>query len=255
MDIEGVLLDVDGVLTVSWRPLPGAPEAVAALRRLGLPLLFATNTTVLTRAQLVDRMEVFEARVEEVITAPAVTAEYLRAHHPGARCYLIAKGDLSEDLAGIELGDEDADVVVISGAEEGFTYERLNHAFNLLMEGAALVTMHRNLYWRTDGGLKLDAGAFVTGLEEAAGVTAVVTGKPAPAFFEGAARALGVDARVVAMVGDDVESDVLAAQGAGLIGVLVRTGKFRARDLERASGRPDFVIDSIADLPGLIERR
>jgi HAD superfamily hydrolase (TIGR01458 family) len=146
-------------------------------------------------------------------------------------------------------------VVVIGGAEENFTYERLNKAFRMLMDGAALVTMHRNMYWKTDEGLTLDAGAFVTGLEEAAGVEATVTGKPSQAIFESACRELGLEPERVAMVGDDVENDVLAAQAVGLTGVLVRTGKFTEEALRRARGRPDAVIDSIAALPGWLDDR
>jgi HAD superfamily hydrolase (TIGR01458 family) len=122
----------------------------------------------------------------------------------------------------------------------------------MLMSGATLVTMHKNLYWKTQDGMRLDAGAFVAGLELAADTEATVVGKPSSAFFDAALELLGVDRSLVAMVGDDIESDVLAAQSAGLTGIQVRTGKFRDEDLERASGSPDHVIDSIADLPDLL---
>jgi ribonucleotide monophosphatase NagD (HAD superfamily) len=112
--------------------------------------------------------------------------------------------------------------------------------------------MHRNLYWRTEEGLQLDAGAYVAGLEEASGASAVVCGKPSPTFLAEALATLGTDGSRTAMVGDDIVNDVLGAQAAGLIGVLVRTGKFASADLERTAGTPDHVIDSIADLPGLL---
>jgi ribonucleotide monophosphatase NagD (HAD superfamily) len=112
--------------------------------------------------------------------------------------------------------------------------------------------MHRNLYWRTADGLRLDAGAFLAGLEKAARTEAEVTGKPSPAFFEAALARLGVEADEALMVGDDIESDVLAAQRAGLTGVLVKTGKYLPETHRSASGRPDHVIDSFADLPALL---
>jgi ribonucleotide monophosphatase NagD (HAD superfamily) len=114
------------------------------------------------------------------------------------------------------------------------------------------VAMGRNLYWRTDEGLQLDTGTFLAGLEQASGVQAEVTGKPAAAFFASALDALGAEPSAALMVGDDVEADTLAAQRAGLTGVLVRTGKYQPETLDRASGRPDYVIDSIADLPDLL---
>ncbi len=109
--------------------------------------------------------------------------------------------------------------------------------------------MHRNMYWRTTEGLQLDGGAFIVGLEEATGRKAVVCGKPSPTFFHEAVGMVGTRVERTAMVGDDIVNDVLGAQAAGLVGILVRTGKFMPTDLERASGKPDHVIDSIAELP------
>ena len=120
------------------------------------------------------------------------------------------------------------------------------------MDGAALVGMHRNMFWRTSDGLELDGGAYIAGLEEATGVRATICGKPAPAYFEAALELLGVPAPRAAMVGDDVANDVLAAQAVGMTGVLVRTGKFREADLQRDDGTPDHVIDSFAELPAIL---
>ena len=106
--------------------------------------------------------------------------------------------------------------------------------------------MHRNLFWMTRRGEKLDAGAYLLGLEAATGLEAVVLGKPAASAFRAGLDALGLPAERVAMVGDDVENDVLAAQALGITGVLVRTGKFREDQLARASGTPDHVVGSIA---------
>jgi ribonucleotide monophosphatase NagD (HAD superfamily) len=100
--------------------------------------------------------------------------------------------------------------------------------------------------------MTLDSGAFLMGLERAAGVEAVVIGKPNAGFFEQAVGLLGLPAERVAMVGDDLENDVLAAADLRLTGVLVRTGKFRPQALEEARRQPDLVIDSIADLPGVL---
>jgi ribonucleotide monophosphatase NagD (HAD superfamily) len=102
--------------------------------------------------------------------------------------------------------------------------------------------------------MTLDSGAFLLGLERAAGVEARVIGKPSPDFFAQAVELLGVPAGRVAMVGDDLANDVLAAQECGLAGVLVRTGKFRRDALDASPERPDHVIDSIADLPALLDR-
>jgi len=252
--VRAVLIDIDGVLTVSWEPLPGAVEALREIRAAGLGVALVTNTTSRTRASIAGALAGagFPVAAEDILTAPAVTAAYLAEHFPGARCALLNSGDVREDLEGVSLVEDDPDVVVVGGAGEEFGYAALNRAFGHLQRGARLVAMHRNLYWRTEDGLQLDSGAFLAGLERAARVEAVVTGKPSRAFFASALARLGAGADEAVMVGDDVESDVLAAQAAGVTGVLVRTGKFLPETLRDASGTPDHVIDSFADLPGLL---
>jgi HAD superfamily hydrolase (TIGR01458 family) len=249
---RGVLLDIDGVLTVSWEALPGAVETIGRLRHEAIPLRLITNTTTHTRRELAAALGAagFDVRPDEIVTAVVATGSYLRAHHPGAGVFVLSDGDAGEDLEGIDLVDLDlADIVVLGGAGEAFTYPTLNRVFRRLVDGAALVGMHRNLYWRTAEGWQLDGGAYVAGLEEATGRPAAICGKPAAAYFEEALRLLGVPAGRAVMVGDDLVNDVLGAQAIGITGVLVRTGKFRPADLERAEPQPDHVLDSIAELP------
>jgi HAD superfamily hydrolase (TIGR01458 family) len=255
--IRAVLLDIDGVLTVSWRPLPGAVEAVTRLRDAGFAVALVTNTTSRTRAWMASTLSAagLPVGIDDIFTAPAITAAYLARHHPGARCLLLNSGDIAEDLAGVTILADDeaqADVVILGGAGPEFSYAALNRVFGCLLDGARLVAMSRNLYWRTDSGLQLDTGAFLPGLERASGVEAVVTGKPAAAFFATALESLGADASATVMIGDDIEADVLAAQDYGITGVLVRTGKYRPETHHSAPGVPDQVIDSVADLPGLL---
>jgi len=145
------------------------------------------------------------------------------------------------------------DVVLTGGAGPEFSYQALNQAFAHLQRGARLVAMHRGLYWRTSEGLQLDTGAFLAGLEQAAGTEAEVVGKPAAAFFAAALAHLGASASHAVMIGDDIETDVLAAQRHGLTGVLVKTGKYLPRTHYQASGTPDHVLDSFSDVPALLE--
>lgn len=255
-DIDGLLLDVDGVLVVSWEALDGAAEALATIEASGLPLRFVTNTTSISRLEIARRLDDvgIPVGVEEIFSAPAATAAWIRANHPDARCYLINSGDLGDDLAGLDLvaDGEPADLVILGGAGPEFSYTQMNHALGLLLDGAGLVGMHRNWYWRTSDGFALDTGAYLTALEGAAGVTATVLGKPSPDFFLTAADSLGLPRDRIAMVGDDVENDVLAAEAVGLVGVLVRTGKFRPETLAAAPASPHHVVDSIADLPAIL---
>jgi HAD superfamily hydrolase (TIGR01458 family) len=253
--IEAVLLDVDGVLVVAWEPLPGAAEALRFLRDRQVPFGLVTNTTTFCRRSLAARLTGagLEVEPERIVTAAVATAAYLRTHHHGARCFLLATGDVTEDFDGIALVQDRADVVVVAGAEDAFSYEAMNRAFRMLRDGAALVAMHRNVWWLTSDGPKLDAGPYVAALEEAAGVSAVVVGKPSPEIFRAALAVVGVEPEGGVMVGDDLDADVLPAQSIGMTGVLVRTGKFEGETPSVAPGGPDHVVDSVADLPGLLQ--
>jgi HAD superfamily hydrolase (TIGR01458 family) len=254
-DIDGVLLDIDGVLAISWEPLPGAVETLAWLRTHDVPFRLITNTTTKTRSDLARTLRDagFDVHDDEVVTAVVATAEHLRRHHPGSRCFVLSDGDARGDLDGIELVDiEQADVVVLGGASDDFTYATMNRIFRRLMDGgAALVGMHRNLFWRTSEGLELDGGAYIAGLEEATGQTAVICGKPTGPYFDAALDVLGVPRERALMVGDDIESDVHGAQAVGIRGALVRTGKFRPSDLAKTPA-PDDLLEDVTGIRELL---
>ena len=255
--VQGLLIDIDGVLTVGWQPLDGAVDAFAELRNRGVPMRLVTNTTSRPRDEIAAALQEagFAVGSEEILTAPVATADYLQTNHPGAPCYLLSSGDITDDLPDIALVglEEPADVVVLGGAGLVYDHVQLNHAFRLLLDGAAFVAMHRNLYWRTGDGMELDTGAYVMALEAASGVQATVVGKPNGAFFRAGLHSLGLQPGAVAMVGDDIDNDVLGAQALGITGVLVKTGKYRRDAVESAAVDPDVVIDSFAQVLTLLD--
>lgn len=249
--VRGILLDIDGVLHISMQPISGAAETLRWLTEQGYATCFVTNTTTLARHTLCQQLQQIGLPIEEqrLMTAPIATANYIRQHFAGKRCWILSKGDTTSDFEGIELVDERADVVVIGGAEELLSYETMNKAFRMLMEGAALLAMHTNTYWRTRQGLRLDSGPFVRALEIASGKQAVVLGKPDRAFFEQALSAIGVAAHEAIMVGDDIDNDIGGAQKAGMRGILVSTGKHNANSPQLQYIQPAAILPSVADLP------
>jgi HAD superfamily hydrolase (TIGR01458 family) len=248
-----VLLDLDGVLYVEDEPIMGAVEAVAALRGRGLQLRFVTNTTSRPRGDILARLERLGIDVAE---PELVTPARLAVEHCVAagrrRALLLMRDDVKHDLAGLEAVTDHADAVVVGDLGEGFDYAVLNLAFRELLDGAALVALQKNRYWRTPDGLSLDVGPFVAALEYATGREAVVVGKPAGAFFTTVLAGLGVRPGDAVMVGDDVESDVGGALRAGVAGVLVRTGKYRPEVVAASGVEPTATVDSIADVPALL---
>jgi HAD superfamily hydrolase (TIGR01458 family) len=253
---EGVLLDIDGVLTVSWEPLSGAIDTVRWLTTQGVEFRLVTNTSSRTRREIATLLTRAGMEVDErqILTAVSSAAHYLVDSYGGVGCFVVNEGDLSEDLEGVEIVDAPAaGVVLLGGAGPSVGYEDLNAVFGMAMRGVPIVALHRNLRYQTADGPALDMGAFIVGLEAATDVRVTVVGKPAEAFFAAALTDLGIDAGRAVMVGDDIQADVLGAQDAGISGVLVRTGKFRPSDLEGNQSEPDHVLDGIGQLPGLLE--
>jgi HAD superfamily hydrolase (TIGR01458 family) len=255
--MAAILLDIDGVLHVSGEPIEGTADAVARLRANGHRLRFVTNTTTRSRAQLADELRGlgFDLDEDEIQTAAGAAVRALK----GKRVLALTMHALVGDLEGIELVGEGAQAVLIGGADETpqtnlvFSYMNLARAFGELELGAELYCLHRNRWWQTKHGAMLDSGAFVAGLEYAAQTEATVLGKPSAAYFDAACEALDAEPRMTWMVGDDLESDIVGAQGVGMHSVLVRTGKFRPDAVERSHVEPDGIVSSLAQLPEWLE--
>lgn len=250
---QGVLLDLDGTVYTETGLIPGADRAVDALRDAGVPLRFVTNTTRVPRSTIAGWLEGFGIRAgaDDVFTPPLAAAEWLRRR--GARRVAVCLPEHTfVEFDGLELVDEDPDVVVIGDLGAGWTFELMNRVFRWILDGSEFLALHRNRYWLTDDGLTLDVGAFVAAFEYATGRRAELVGKPSRAMFEAASASMGLEPADVAMVGDDLEADIAGMQECGGQGIMVRTGKFRAEELARAGAEPDALIDSIAELPGLV---
>jgi HAD superfamily hydrolase (TIGR01458 family) len=256
--MAAILLDIDGVLHVSGEPIRGAPEAVRRLRADGHRLRFVTNNTTHSRRSLAEDLRNlgFELADDELQTTALSAARVLA----GRRVLALTMPAVLEDLGDVEIVGEDAEAVLLGGADETeetnrvFSYMNLARAFQELEAGAELYSLHKNRWWQTSRGPLLDSGCFVAGLEYAADVDATVVGKPSTPYFVAALEALDADAEMTWMVGDDIEADVEGAQKHGLKTALVRTGKFRPDAVERGTIRPDVIVSSIADFPDWLEQ-
>ncbi|KPK79603.1 MAG: hypothetical protein AMS25_12075 [Gemmatimonas sp. SM23_52] len=250
---SGLLLDLDGTVYEDEGAIPGVPEALQALRDAGVPLRFVTNTTRVPRRTIAEWLAGFgiAAAAAEIFTPPVAAAAWLKAR--GIRRVALCLPPVAgEGFQGLEIVEEGPEAVVIGDLGPGWTFDAMNRAFRWLLDGAEFVALHRNRYWKSEGALVLDVGAFVAALEYATGRTATLVGKPSRPMFEAAARSMGLAPEDVAMVGDDLEADVAGAQAIGCQGILVRTGKFRAEELAHAQVKPDLVVASLAALTELL---
>lgn len=236
--LRAVLLDLGGVFYEGDRPIPGGTEALARLRESGLPLRFVTNTTRQSRAALLRELAGRGLAIaQDELFTPATAARHLLIAR-GLRPLLLIHPDLAPDFTGLDTAEPNA--VVVGDAGEHFRYATLNQAFRLVHGGAPLFALGRNRYFQEADGLSLDAGPFVAALEYAAGQTAELLGKPAPAIFRAALASTGCAPADAVMIGDDVDSDVNGAIDAGLRGILVNTGKYRPGDESRL--KPSGVV-------------
>lgn len=249
--VRGLLIDLDGVLYVGGEAVPGAVEALAELRRRGIACRFVTNTTTRTAREVVGKLRGmgFEVAEDEVFSAVTATLGFLRGTGGGLPSLnLIVRDSVRPEFEGFPDGGDEPDFVVVGDIGAAWSYPLMNRAFRQLMGGAGLVAMHKNKFFEGGDGLQLDIGAFVEGLEYVTGREAKVVGKPSGDFFREGLRSLGLEAGEVAMVGDDIESDVGGGQSVGMRGILVRTGKYRAEHEGNSEVVPDLVVDSFADL-------
>ena len=250
-----LLLDIDGVLHVGDEPLPGAVESLQLLRELAGGVRLVTNTTSKSRRAIVEHLRGlgFEVGEGEVVTPAALAVAHCRDRGYG-RVSLMVGDSLREDMDELDAAadDEPTEAIVLGDLGPGFTPETLNAAFRRLMDGAELIVLQHNRYWRRADGLALDVGAYAAALEYASGVEPIVVGKPSREFFVAALDQLGAEPAAAVMVGDDIEADVGGGLDAGIASILVRTGKYR-EDAVAASGVvPSATVDSIADLPALL---
>jgi HAD superfamily hydrolase (TIGR01458 family) len=277
--VRGLLLDLDGVLVLQGKAIPGAQEAMAEIDRRGIPYRVVTNTSLVSRLALSTWGKSLGLSIppERIMSALSCSAGYTARTFPGRALFVIASEDARAEFAGQRLlsGTEadrkgaEAAAVVIGDSPDEATYDNLNRAFRLIRGGAQLIAMHKNRWWLTPAGPTLDSGAYVAGLEYAASVKALVLGKPSEDFFREASSALldeisassgGRPGRGdVAMVGDDLWTDVLSAQRLGLRGVFVLSGKHGREELTQAAnagrggGVPDLVAGSMSEVVAALD--
>ena len=246
------LIDMDGTLYFKGEPCPGAIETVNYLRQEKYQLRFLTNTTAKTPKMLHAQMQAlgFDIYEDEIFNATYACLQYLRAQ-PEVSCHFMVDDAVKAFFKEIPVDDDAPDFVVVGDYGEGFDFHTLNHAFCLLMNGAELIALQKNLYWFSSEGMFLDCGAFVTLLEAAAGATAKVMGKPSKTFFRLALESLQCPSSEAIVVGDDITSDIVGAERMEMRSILVKTGKFKPNQLENPIAKPTWMLNSIAELPNM----
>lgn len=250
-NVKGLLIDLGGVVYQGNELIHGSLDAVRRLQSETVPFRFLTNTTSspkrIIRAKLAKLG--LHVGINEIFT-PADAARTYIVKHDLQPHFLISPG-LQEDFTGLPVGTVPA--VIIGDAGNNFTYQNLNRAFRKLEAGARLIALASNRKFVGEKGLPcMDVGAFVAALAYASGKEATVLGKPSADFFQLAVDAIHLASTEVAMIGDDAEFDASAAVSAGLVGILVKTGKWEPEATNGLNPPPtaemenlSMVVDSI----------
>lgn len=251
--MHAILLDLDGVLYEGDKAITGAAEVFDWVNKNHIPHLFVTNTTSKPRTALVEKLSgfVIKTQTDQYITPPLAAIQLLSKKQIKHIAVFVPEVTLL-GFSGFTLCENvknTVDAIIIGDLANGWSFEKLNDAFLFLINNpdAILIALGMTRYWRTQDELQLDAGPFVKALEYASGRSAVVTGKPAKAFYQAAMNRL-TDSEDIIMIGDDIHGDIEAAQQQGLTAVQVRTGKFTDSDLALGI-TPDVILNSVAELP------
>nr|XP_058909963.1 phospholysine phosphohistidine inorganic pyrophosphate phosphatase isoform X2 [Kogia breviceps] len=254
--VRGVLLDISGVLYDGGEgggaPIAGSVEALARLKRSQLKVRFCTNESQKSRGDLVGTLRRLGFDISEgEVTAPA-PATCLILKERGLRPHLLIHDGVRSEFDQIDTSNPNC--VVIGDAGEGFSYQNMNKAFQVLMEleNPVLFSLGKGRFYKETSGLMLDVGPYTKALEYACGIEAEVVGKPSPAFFKSALREMGVEAHQAVMIGDDIVGDVSGAQRCGMRALQVRTGKFRPSDEHCLQVKADGYVDNLAEAVDLL---
>lgn len=240
--VHAALIDLSGTLHIEDLAITGAQEALEKLKNVGVKVKFVTNTTKEPLQLLHERLQKLGFHIEKNDIFTSLTAARKLVEHQKVRPLLLLEKSAKEDFKGINC--EDPNAVVIGLSPSSFNYSHMNQAFRLLQQGASLIAIHKARYFKKTDGLYLGPGPFVNGLEYAADIKAEVVGKPQPSFFLEALKDLHIEAGKAVMIGDDAIDDVNGAMNVGMMGILVKTGKYRSGDENKPGTFPTAVCEN-----------
>src|SRR3954447_6834103 len=254
-DIECWLTDMDGVLVHENRPVPGASELLAQWRDTGTPFLVLTNNPIFTPRDLSARLRRsgLDVPEESIWTSALATADFLRSQLPGGTAFVIGEAGITTALheAGYIMTESQPDYVVV-GETRQYSFEAITKAIRFINAGARFIVTNPDATGPSPSGVLPATGAVAAMITAATNRQPYVVGKPNPMMFRSAMNRIEAHSETTAMIGDRMDTDIVAGMEAGLLTVLVLTGVTRAEDVERYPYRPSAVVPSVADLVDLV---
>ncbi len=250
---KGFICDMDGVIYHGNQLLPGVKEFVDWLHREDKEFLFLTNSSERSPKELRQKLARMGLEVDEdhFYTGALATARFIHSQSPGCSAYVIGAAGLVGALyeAGITIDDVDPDYVIV-GETNNYRYENIVHAVKLVRQGARLVATNSDITGPVEGGIVPACRALVAPIELATGKQAYFVGKPNPLMMRTGLKMLGVHSAEAVMIGDRMDTDVIAGIETGLETVLVLSGVTAREDIDQFAYRPGYILDGVGDIPG-----
>lgn len=249
---NGYICDMDGVIYHGNRLLPGVKDFVDWLYKEGKRFLFLTNSSERSPKELQQKLSRLGLDVDEshFYTSALATAKFIHSQAPGCSAYVIGAPGLVNALydAGITMNDVNPDYVVV-GETNSYNYNMIIKAVSLINKGARLVATNSDLTGPSDFGIIPACRALVAPIELATGKKAYFVGKPNPLMMRTGLRLLDVHSEDAAMIGDRMDTDIVAGMESGLMTALVLSGVSTMENIKEFSYRPSVILNGVADIP------
>jgi NagD protein len=251
MEPKNYLIDMDGVLVRGQIPIPGAAEFIEKLKSRRAKFLVLTNNPLLTPGDLSHRLQNtgLDIDSQSIFTSAMATAMFLKSQMPGGKAFAIGESGLTEALhqAGFILTDMNPDYVVL-GETNIYSFEMITRAIRLINDGAHFIATNPDTVGPTESGIVPACGSMAALIERATNRPPFFIGKPNPLMMRSALTFLGVHSENTVMVGDRMDTDIVAGIESGMETILVLTGVTRREQIDLYPYRPKFIVDSVQDI-------
>ena len=251
MEPQNYLIDMDGVLISGSTIIPGADRFVERLKACGAKYLVLTNTPIYTPRDLAHRLQTIglDIPAERVFTSALATANFLQSQRPNGTAFVIGESGLTEAIhsIGYVITDRDPDYVVL-GETDSYNLALISKAIRLVAAGAHFIATNPDASGPSEEGLVPACGAMAALIERASDVSPFFVGKPNPLMMRTALNYLGVHSENTVMVGDRMDTDIVAGVQSGMETILVLTGVTRRQDVTHYPYQPTRIIESVAEI-------
>jgi len=251
-EIKGYIFDMDGVVWDGVVPVPPASERINGLMAAGKKVMFLSNNSMRSRTSYVMRLKEFgiTAKKESIVISSYAAGIYMMERKGPSKVYALGTGDMKDEVkeAGHTIVEQGADFVVI-GLDKTLNYERMDKAFRNLKNGAELIACAPDLTFLDRGEIHIGSGAFAKALETASGSRLTIIGKPSKLIMGITKGLMGLKPSECMVVGDKLNTEILAGNREGMKTALVLTGETKLEDVKRSEIKPDYVIKDLRELP------